>query len=165
MNMILKVKDKRAQEEIVGFAVIVIIVSIILVFFLVFSLSDKTETESYEAESFLQTSLYYTSRCSDNKGYLDVQDLIFSCYTAEKCDNEQEACTVLNETLKGILGESWQTGENFPVKGYKMEIFPEGEEEIILSVEKGNVTGSYKGAQQLLSKGKFPIRVLFNLYY
>lgn len=156
-------KNKRAQEEIVGFAVIVIIVSIILIFFLVFSLSEKTETESYEAESFLQSSLYYTSSCADNEEYLPVQDLIFSCYTEEKCDNEEEACDVLNETLKGILEESWQTGEDSPVKGYKLEIF--SEEETILSLEEGNVTGSYKGAQQILPESRASIKILFNLYY
>jgi len=156
-------KNKKAQEEIVGFAVIVIIVSIILIFFLVFSLSERTETESYEAESFLQSSLYYTSSCADNGEYLPVQDLVFSCYTKERCDNEEETCAVLNETLKGILEESWQTGEDFPVKGYKLEIF--SEEETILSIGEGNITASSKGAQQLLSKGKVPIRVLFNLYY
>lgn len=156
-------KNKRAQEEIVGFAVIVIIVSIIIIFFLVFSLSEKTETESYEAESFLQSSLYYTSSCADNEEYLPVQDLVFSCYTKERCDNEEEACDVLNETLKGILEESWQTGEDFPVKGYKLEIF--SEEETIISLEEGNVTGSYKGAQQILPESRTSIKILFNLYY
>ena len=155
-------KNKRAQEEIVGFAVIVIIVSIILIFFLVFSLSDRAETESYESESFLQSSLYYTSSCSDNGELLPVQDLVFSCYREEECENGEEACAVLNETLKGILEESWQVGEDFPVKGYKLEIF--SEEENILSIREGNITSSSKGAQQLLPKG-IPIRVSFNLYY
>ncbi|MEK6897636.1 MAG: hypothetical protein AABW93_03845 [Nanoarchaeota archaeon] len=158
----MQVKNKRAQEEIVGFAVIVIIVSIILIFFLVFSLSDKPKTESYETESFLQASLHYTSSCTGNGRYLPVQDLIFSCYKAERCDNEEEACVVLNQTLKGILKESWQVGEDFPAKGYKLEIF--SEEEAILSLIEGNVTGSYKGAQQSLPKG-VPVRVLFSLYY
>ena len=159
----LPMANKRAQEEIVGFAVIVIIVSIILIFFLIFSLSDQPATESYEAESFLQSSLHYTSSCADNGEFLPVQKLIVSCYGEEKCDNEQEACVVLNETLEGILGESWPVGSDFPVKGYKMEIL--AGEEAILSIREGNITGSYKGAQQILPEGRASIRALFNLYY
>lgn len=155
-------KNKRAQEEIVGFTVIVIIVSIILIFFLVFSLSDKVETDSYEAESFLQSSLHYTSSCADNGDFLPVQELIVSCYKEERCDNEQEACVVLNETLKSILEESWQTGQDFPVKGYKLEIF--SDKEAILSIQEGNITGSYKGAQQILPESTVSMRILFNLY-
>ena len=161
-------QNKRAQEEIVGFAIIVIIVSIIIIFFLVFSLSDKTETESYEAESFLQSSLYYTSSCGDNRGYLSVQKLVFSCYMGETCRNNdgsdgEEACAALNGTLKGILEESWQVGSDFPVKGYKLEIF--SEEEAILALEEGNITGSYKGTQQIIPESRTSIKISFNLYY
>ncbi|MEK6840945.1 MAG: hypothetical protein AABX79_03250 [Nanoarchaeota archaeon] len=156
-------KSKRGQEEIVGFALIVIIVSIILVFFLVFSLSDKTEADSYEAESFLQTGLHYTSTCSESGRYLQIQDLAFSCYTGKKCESEEDSCAALNNTLKDILRESWPVGYNLPAKGYRLEIT--AEESTILSIEEGNITSSYKGAQQLLSKGRAPIKVLFNLYY
>ena len=154
--------NKRAQEEIVGFAIIVIIVSIILVFFLVFSLSERTSEESYETESFLQSVLHYTSDCTDNGKYLPIQDLIFSCYGKETCDDGEEACVVLNETLKGMVGESWPTGEDFPAKGWKLDIF--SGEEAILSLSEGNITGSYKGAQQLVPKG-VSLRILFNVYY
>lgn len=159
----IRINSKRAQEEIVGFAIIVIIVSIILVFFLIFSLSDKPETASYEAESFLQSALYYTSSCAINDKFLPVQDLVVSCYNKQKCDNEQDACTILNETLKSVLEESWPVGPDFPVKGYKMEIFTQ-EEEIIPSIEKGNITGVYKGAQQILPYAGAQISVLFNVY-
>src|SRR3989338_7985995 len=59
------VSCKRSQEEMVGFALIIILVSIILLVFLAFSLSkSKTEsTESYEVNSFLQSTLQYTTAC------------------------------------------------------------------------------------------------------
>jgi hypothetical protein len=156
-------KNNKAQEEIVGFAVIVIIVSIILAFFLIFSLSNKTQTESYEAASFLQSSLQYTSSCVDNFENLPVQSLIISCYRQEKCQDEQDACAVLNSTLNEILEKSWQVGEEFPIKGYKLEI-ASGDEQIFLA-EKGNATGSYKGAQQVIPEGDLTIQVLFRAYY
>ncbi len=159
----IKMKNKRAQEEIVGFTVIVIIVSIILIFFLLFSLSKKTVTDSYEAESFLQSSLHYTSECINNDKFLTIQKLIVSCYNKENCDNGQDACMVLNETLKGILKESWQTGQDFPVKGYDMEISSGNDS--ILSLKEGNLTRNYKGTQQKLPESSATITVLFNLYY
>jgi len=165
MSKMITTKNRKAQEEIVGFAVIVIIVSIIIIFFLVFSLSDRTEVDSYEAESFLQSVLHYTSSCSENGRFLPVQDLVFSCDLKRECDGGEEACVVLNKTLKAILEESWTVGPDFPVKGYKMEILS-GEEttETILSIETGNITSSSKGAQQLIPKG-IQIRARFNLYY
>lgn len=159
----LKIKGKQGQEEIVGFAMIVIIVSIILIFFLVFSLSDRPDTASYEAESFLQSSVHYTSSCEDGNEFLPVQELVVSCYNEEKCDDEQDACEVLNETLKSMLEESWQVGPDFPIKGYKMEI--SSGEEGILYIREGNITGTYKGAQQILPEAGASISVLFNLYY
>jgi len=159
-----KIKGKFGQEEIVGFALIVIIVTIILVFFLIFSLSDKTEVESYETSSFLQASLQYTSDCVvNNFENLSVQKLIVACYYGEQCGNGRKACLILNSTLKGMLNQVWQVGSKFPEKGYKLEIVS-GEEKI-LSIQKGNITGSYKGTQQMLPEGRVSINVLFRTYY
>ena len=73
-SKILVALPKRAQEEMVGFALIVIIVSVILVIFLGFSLRDqgKENVESYEVESFIQSFLQYTSECRDNFNFLSV---------------------------------------------------------------------------------------------
>ena len=156
-------RNNKAQEEIVGFAMIVIIVSIILVFFLIFSLSDKSQAESYEASSWLQASLQYTSDCMAGYENLPVQKLIAACYNQEKCESEEEACEVLNDTLIGMLEESWQVGDEFPIRGYKLEI-TSGEENI-LSIEKGNVTSNYRGTQQVLPERGISIQVLFRTYY
>ncbi len=161
-HTMLKLKGKLGQEEIVGFAVIVIIVSIIIVFFLVFSLSNKTQVVSYEVSSFLQSSMQYTSSCQNNAGYLSVQKLVVSCYNGEKCQGGRDACSALNETLNGILGGSWQTGQDFPVKGYKLNI--SSDQGNLLSIQKGNITGSYKGAQQILPESGISLRVSFNEY-
>ena len=129
-------KGKRAQEEIVGFAIIVIIVSLILMFFLVFSLSDKNETESYEAKSFLGALLQHTSSCQAGSKWLDVQDLIVACYNEEICTSGEEACSVLNETVKTLIKESWQIGPDFPAKGYKISAF--SGDLPVFSIEAGN---------------------------
>ncbi len=47
--------QKKAQEELVGFALIIIIVAVILLFLIVFSLrsNEKEAVESYEVNSFI----------------------------------------------------------------------------------------------------------------
>ncbi|MBU4116158.1 MAG: hypothetical protein KKG94_00235, partial [Nanoarchaeota archaeon] len=76
------VSCKRSQEEIVGFALIIIIVAVILLIFLGFYLRapQKEIIESYEIESFIQSFLQYTSDCESNLEFLPVKNLIFACY-------------------------------------------------------------------------------------
>ena len=159
----MKKRNSRAQEEIVGFALIIIIVAVILLVFLSFYLrsSDKETIESYEAESFIASSLQYTTECRDNFGYLSVKDLILDCYEDEKCLDDTDTCEVLNSSLKGILEKSWDIGENTPVKGYEFRIISDEKE--ILSLKQGNITGNSKGSPYPL--GKKSIEVFFTIYY
>lgn len=157
-------KNKHAQEEIVGFALIIIIVAVILLFFLVFYIrSEKKSVESYEADSFIQAFLQYTTECEDYLGYLPVQKLIFECNNNALCLDGREACDILNSTLKDIVSESWPIGEDRPVKGYELNITANQEE--ILSFMEGNVTKNYKGAKQDLAKAGDFVEISFRAYY
>lgn len=157
----LKQMDKKGQEEIVGFALILIIVSIILLVVLSVSLrnSDQEVIESYEAQSFVQSFLKYTSDCRGNFGYQSVQDLIFECHYGRKCSDERDVCVVLNFTLKEIIDESWNFGVNMPYKGYKLEIIVG--ESLLIDLSEGDVTRNSKGSFQEFSKGG----ELFNIYF
>jgi len=164
-----RVSCKRSQEEMVGFALIMIIVAVIILVFLGFSLrSSKKETiESYEVESFLQSMLQYTTDCEDYFEPLPVQKLIFNCYGKEQCLDERETCDVLNSTLTEILNESWKIGET-PVKGYELRIIAnpeEAPEEIIPKIEKGNVTSNSKGASQQFAKGGNSAEIYLKIFY
>lgn len=158
----MKKRNRLGQEEMIGFTVIVIIVSIILVFFLIFSLSNKPRAESEQAKSFLQSTLQYTTTCEISFKHLSVQDLIFSCYNQETCSGGEDSCSVLSDTLKGIIDESWPIGNNFLTKGYKFEV--NSSTGAILSIERGNATSTYEGAQQLLPQPGAPINILFTAY-
>jgi len=158
-------KKKKAQEEIIGFALIVIIVAIILLFFLVFYLKsgEKEGVESYEADSFIQASLQYTTECRDYLEYLSVQKLIFECNNNALCLDDREACEVLNSTLREIVDESWLIGEDRPVKGYELKITANQEE--MLSFVEGNVTKNYKGTKQDFTQSGNSIEIFFRAYY
>ena len=160
----MKYKNK-AQEEMVGFALIIIIVAVILLVFIGFSLrnSQKENVESYEIDSFIQAFLQYTTDCKDldNLKYRSVQNLIADCSDNEKCFNGRETCDVLNSTLKGIVEESWKVVGDRPVKGYELEI--KSDETEILLIKKGNVTKNYKSSMQPL--GKKDIDIFFTAYY
>src|SRR3990172_5266688 len=110
-------RKKQGQEEMVGFALIIIIVAIILLIFLSFSLRSpqKQSVESYEAESFVQTFLQYTTECENNVEKLPVQKLIVSCMNKEQCLDGKDSCDALNSELGGILNESWNLNPNSPV--------------------------------------------------
>ena len=154
--------DKKGQEEMVGFAVIVVIVSLILVFFLVFSLNTKPQTNSYEASSFLQSAIHYTTTCQINGDYVSVNDLISSCIQNETCSNQQNSCDVLNQTLSEMMGKSWPAGQNFPVKGYNLTIVSNFGN--VLSIQAGNITATYKGAQEIIPISSAKITAFVTIY-
>ena len=165
-----EIRGKKAQEEMVGFAMIIIIVAIILLILLGISLNKpKTSAvESYEVESFIQALLQHTTECSMNFGvsYNDIGDLIPECDFEQFCGeepNEVPACLILNTTLKDILEEAWKTGEDRPVKGYALNITTDGDK--MLSINKGNVTSNYKAGIQVIPKRGTAYSVEFRVYY
>ncbi len=155
---------RKAQEEMVGFVLIIIIVSVILLVFLGFSLrsSKKIELTSYEVQGFLQSILRTTSDCEDAGGFLSVQKLIFSCDDEEICESDVNACDSLNSALNGILEETWQVREDAPIKGYELKILSEN---MNLSIKEGNVTQNYRGASELVPRRGEGYDISFNLYY
>ncbi len=158
-------KNKKAQEEMLGFALIIIVVAVIMLVFLSLSLrnQEKEVVESYEAESFVQAFLQYHTTCQDYSGYISLKDLIFSCNNEELCLDERDSCEVLNTTLEGILEQSWRVSPDSPVKGYELRIVAGGQE--LINLEKGNLTNNYKGSVQDFIKRGNLIEIFFTAYY
>ncbi|MBU2562056.1 MAG: hypothetical protein KKF68_00130 [Nanoarchaeota archaeon] len=162
----MRTKNKKAQEEMIGFALIIIIVAVILLIFLGFSLRthQKELVESYEVDSFIQSFLQYTSDCAEGHepNYASIQKLIFLCNRKERCTDERDSCEVLNTTLTQILEKSWEIVDR-PTKGYELNI-SSGNKDIIL-IKTGNFTRNYKGSQQNLIIGGNPSDIIFVAYY
>lgn len=155
---------KKGQEEMVGFMIIVVIVALVLLFFLVFSWQSETQGEdSLEAASFLQSALSYTTDCHNGIRYLALDDLIAACYREENCGSSEEySCDVLNQTLEGILEESWPVGAEERYKGYNFEV--RADNSTLIAVSEGNTTNTYKGTRQILPVSSVNIQVSFTAY-
>ncbi len=140
------VKNKHAQHEIMGFVLIVVIVSVIGLVFLSLSLGrgETNKQTSIEISNLLESSIYYTTDCAVSfiPQYKSGQDLIKSCWKNEKCLNEKMACEVLEETMRQIIEESLNVCEDCVNKAYKLNIYhkpldSEVQNEEILVLEKG----------------------------
>ncbi len=167
-------KIKKAQHEIVGFVLIVVIVVVIGLFLLVFYLRQPAvEHESLNVQNFLQSSMAYTTDCMRSIEPLDLQDLIKTCKENKRCLNEELACKVLNDTLSELAHESWLVSEDRPENAYFLNIYyqymskdeEESEKEEILSLKEGNCTGSRTGAEYLLHYSPGTIIIDMKLCY
>lgn len=165
---------KKAQEEIVGFSIIIVIVAVIIIIFLSLSIQSnpKTPVESYEVDSFLQSLIQKTTDCirTDNFGYYSMKDLMFKCYYSSKgvkenCYDKRDTCDALLREVGGISNKSWNHGveKDFPVKGYLLNIKVDGEE--FKKIGYGNQTKSTKGSFQQFSKEGREFVLEFNVYY
>lgn len=157
--MVFKLKNK-AQNEIVGFIVIVVIVVIIGLFLLVFYLrQEPIRTESKNVQNFLKSSLLYTTSCNISTEYLDISDVMKRCYEGTTCSDGRDSCEVLNETYIELLEETWKINSNRPVNYYLLDVYYREEDENdkentinepILSLESGNCSGSITGGENFI---------------
>jgi len=155
-------KNKRAQQEMVGFGLIIIIVAVIILVFLTISLRKTSqEVESYEVDSFLQALSQHTTNCSITSefDYLDVKDLIEECVNDQVCLDYRHTCKALNDTLIVLIDNSWQVGEDRPNKGYFFNSTYENQE--VFALNKGNITlRNNRGASQHFEK----LDIYFKVY-
>lgn len=141
-------KNKKAQEEVFGFVIIVMIVIIIGVVFFAFALRRPTENiepKSSQLDDLLQATLSYTTNCTINDKS-DIRYLIRTCQTnpLKDCETTDNVCTFLKNELDEILKEFLgQNLANNYVHGYSLNISGPGKP---IEIEKGNQTGNYFGS-------------------
>ena len=111
-------KMKRAQVEIMGLMVIVILASIALIFGFIFSANNQSSSTTQEQFSDLQTVATFTptllsssSNCTDNNNnYLSVKDLLDICITSRafqcRAMDNVGACEAMNNSIETILNET-----------------------------------------------------------
>jgi len=122
----MKKKNIKSQHEIMGFVLIVVIVSVIGVIFLSLSLGRNEQKHiSIEISNLLESSMYYTTDCAVSfiPQYKSGQDLIKSCWKNEKCLDGKMACNSLNETMKWLIDNSLKICNDCVNKAYKLNIY------------------------------------------
>lgn len=163
---------KRAQEEIVGFVLIVVIVSIIFLVFLgifIRQSPNELQKESREVYQFLESSMEYTTSCaiSYEPAYSKLGELIRDCYSGSLCTSGKQACVVLNETLVGVLDSSWKVGPERAIKGYifNATYSTNTTQQSILAISRGNCSFNRQGSEYLIPAFPGTIVSSLNLCY
>lgn len=153
---------KKAQSEMVGFVLIIIIVAVVILVFLSLS-SNKiknTEIESYELESFISSSLEYTTNCFSNSDFVPLRRLIYECVDNKTCQNGIDACEEMEKIWENLVNSAWIVSPEAITKGIELNVTSKGES--IYSIFKGNVTAHNKMSVQSFDSG---VQIFFKTYY
>lgn len=148
---------KNAQQEMVGFVLIVVVVVIALMIFLVISLRKPVQSvESSELENILSSLMRYTTDCAINAepDFDDVSALIKSCYNNRRCANlEIMACESLKDTLDDVLVDIYKSESKY--QGYVFNITVVDKDsagiEPMYGLAEGNCTSSSKTGSNKIS--------------
>lgn len=145
--------NKKAQQEMIGFVLIVVVVVVGLMVYLVISLkSGGEERTGVKAGNLLDSIMKMTTECAPvfEPDYDNYEELFGSCYANEMCRNvNKKACDYLNESLSEVLGEVMKSEAE--INYFKFELFVK-DGEGLLEIKQGNCTGSITGAQRQTSK-------------
>ena len=118
---------KKAQEEIVGFVIIVVLVAVITIIFLGISLRNGNNQKSLESEqiaSFLSAVGEVTTNCTiPENSPKTISQLIVRCSDGDICSDEISSCKVLEENLKGMLDSSYLVGQDSFVRYYNLSAY------------------------------------------
>ena len=110
--MMNKKRKCKAQQEMVGFVLIVVLVVVVAMIFLVISTKKPVaEKESTELYNLISALMDQTTECADYEpNYYDMRKLIRSCYQNKRCNNlDKTACEYLNQSLTNIIGDVLKT--------------------------------------------------------
>ncbi|MEI6731559.1 MAG: hypothetical protein WCK90_02660 [archaeon] len=148
-------KNKKGQEEIVGFVVIVVIMALVLIVILGFSMRSgyQVKTESRDVSNFLYSSMEYTSDCAlqYEPAYSKLGELLKECYQGNKCLDGNDACTDFKVPFTAMLDESFKVGTDRPIKGYIFNVTYQtnSSSAFVFAIKKGECAGKIQGAEYI----------------
>lgn len=139
--------NRKAQEELVGFGIIVAIVMIILMIFMVFYFNRPRDNfyNSQEVSSFLEALLQTKTNCEDLFEFKSVQDVIIMCERNERCLQGEDACEIMEEYILEIIKRGFRVEQGY-VKGYLLKIY--GREGILFEDVFGNKSFDIKSSNK-----------------
>ena len=147
-------KDRKAQEEMVGFVLIMVIVAVVFLVILGIMIRKPagSEKESKDIYQFMESMMEYTTDCAINNeiDYEKIGGLLKECHSNHStCLNGKGICDVLNDSSFKIIEKSWNVGSYY--KGFIFNsTYIENNRTVegVLSLQRGNCT-SFKGAEYL----------------
>jgi hypothetical protein len=138
----------KAQQEMVGFVLIVVLVMVGMMVLLIVMLKSPKINSSLEVDNMLHVIMKTTTNCVISSGsrYETIEDLFISCHENRRCNNlNQQTCDYLNSTLSQVLLDIMKTeGE---VEAYQFEFSPKDESHII-KIRDGNCTSKITSVAQ-----------------
>ena len=148
--------NKRGQEEMVGFVLVMVVVAVIFLVFLGISLRNpvvEVGKESREVQMFLSSLLDISSDCAlgFEPNFADVDTLISECHqsSGKKCVDDRRVCDIAEEVVGAALKQGWHVGNASVLKGYEFVVVyaTNGSEDVsVLGVSEGNCVGEKSGA-------------------
>lgn len=141
-------KHRKAQHEMTGFIIIIVLVMIIGVIFLGIFLRKTAPIVVIDAETsnFLISSASLTSDCAYNyePNYRTVEELAVDCYDKKDCLDGRNSCDVLTSIYTEILPKFRPAGT---LVSYKMSFsFTQSDNEtetrsdVFMKIDSGNMT-------------------------
>lgn len=120
--------NRKAQEEITGFIIIVLFVTIVILVlggFFMYRLKDTSPKDSQEISQFLDSIMEYSSDCAKSyePNYLKINELISACDSGISCVSGETACSSLNRTLRDLIKSNWRASDERYIKGYLFDVY------------------------------------------
>ena len=152
-------RNNKAQQEMVGFVLIVIIVVIGIMVFLIISVNAPEEQVSLETSPLLMALMRMTTECAVvfEPQYDDFEDLFKSCYKNSQCKNlEKSSCDYLNESLREVVGALMKSEAT--VEAYEIDFLVKGEKDfdnfpIVENIVEKGCKGTTSSSQETLISG------------
>jgi len=162
----MKARNKKGQEEMVGFVLIVVIVTIAVLVLLIFSMRRPSGLEaSQEVENFIQASTYFTTDCKLAGNDLSLKKLIVACQNTERCSNDKDACESLKFNMNNLIESGFSRGY---YQGYELKIYSVSEEinetKMIIDAKSGNLTGSWQAGDVLFPVPPYKFHIYMKVY-
>jgi len=135
--------NHKAQEEVVGFVMIIVLVAVIFTIFLGIMIHNTKRDNSYtsiEYTQFISALMEVNTPCVVySPAHAKVSDLIGYCIDSQQCLDGSQSCSVLNKTLSDALSNSILVGPDRAIKGYSLSIIYNTTSSLksIMTIEKG----------------------------
>jgi len=146
---------KRAQQEMVGFVLIVVLVIVALMVFLVISANKPlVSVDSQSTKSLVSSILAYSTDCIVSEPYrMNVMELIIGCYEDKKCNNiNKMACDYLNETITNVMKSL--TEADATIVAYKFETYWQSDTDEKPNAFYSLISGNCAGGQGAKLQGE-----------